>query len=84
MKLEIITPERTIFQGDVVSVTLPGAAGMFQVLENHAPVISLLQKGKLTFVHKDKEVTELLIEDGFAEINKNRVTVCLDSIIEEV
>ncbi|MEA4948089.1 MAG: hypothetical protein VB068_00325, partial [Petrimonas sp.] len=63
---------------------LPGALGSFQILEHHAPIISSLVKGKLSFVTDEDEQTELLIEDGFVEMNNNKVTVCLESIIKEL
>lgn len=84
MQLEIISPEKMIFTGNVISVTLPGAAGSFQILKNHAPIISSLVKGKLSFVTTQNELIELLIEDGFVEMNNNKITVCLESIIKEL
>ena len=84
MQLEIISPEKMIFTGSVISVTLPGASGSFQILENHASIISLLVKGRLSFVTRQNELIELLIEDGFVEKNNNKVTVCLESIIKEL
>ncbi|HHV86730.1 MAG TPA: ATP synthase F1 subunit epsilon [Petrimonas sp.] len=84
MQLEIISPKKMIFTGSVVSVTLPGALGSFQILEHHAPIISSLVKGKLSFVTDEDEQIELLIEDGFVEMNNNKVTVCLESIIKEL
>lgn len=77
MKLEIITPEKIFFSGEVSSVTLPGTEGFFTMWENHAPIISSLIKGKLTFTGKEGE-QELNIEGGFVEANKNVVTVCLE------
>ena len=47
MYLEIVSPEATLFSGDVTSVTVPGVNGEFQMLENHAPIVSLLQKGNV-------------------------------------
>lgn len=47
MKLEVITPEKTIFEGDVDAVSFPGIEGSFQVLKNHAPIIAALSKGKI-------------------------------------
>ena len=47
MFLEIVTPEASIFQGDVDSVIVPGVAGEFQMLNNHAPIVSFLQEGKV-------------------------------------
>ena len=79
MKLEIITPEQIFFSGEVTSVTLPGTSGLFTVWENHAPLISSLTKGKLSY-EIDKNVTELSVDGGFAEISKNVVTVCLELV----
>lgn len=79
MKLEIITPEQIFFSGEVTSVTLPGTNGLFAVWENHAPLISSLTKGKISYAI-DKDETELNVEGGFAEISKNVVTVCLELV----
>jgi len=81
MKLDIITPEQIYFSGEVSSVTLPGTGGFFTVWENHAPLISSLAKGKISFL-VDKDETELETEGGFAEISKNLVTVCLELVNE--
>ena len=52
MYLEIVSPEATLFAGDVTSVTVPGVNGEFQMLTNHAPIVSLLQAGKvLSLIH---------------------------------
>ena len=79
MKLEIITPEQIYFSGEVTSVTLPGTSGLFTVWENHAPLISSLKEGKISFLADNKE-TVLNIESGFAEVSKNIVTVCLEIV----
>ena len=79
MKLEIITPEQIYFSGEVTSVTLPGKKGSFTLWENHAPIISSLTKGKMSYKSDNKNF-ELNIEGGFAEVNKNVVTVCLELI----
>ncbi len=55
MKLEVITPEKTIFEGDVDAVSFPGIEGNFQVLDNHAPIISALAKGKIKIDLKNAE-----------------------------
>jgi F-type H+-transporting ATPase subunit epsilon len=79
MKLEIITPEQIFFSGDVTSVTLPGTSGLFTIWDHHAPLISSLGNGKISYLVNEKE-QELNIEGGFAEVNKNVVTVCLELI----
>jgi F-type H+-transporting ATPase subunit epsilon len=82
MKLEIITPEQIFFSGQVTSVSLPGTRGLFTVWENHAPLISSLVKGKISFIADQKE-TELSVDGGFAEISNNVVTVCLELVNEK-
>jgi len=79
MKLEIITPEQIYFTGEVTSVTLPGTSGLFTVWENHAPLISSLMEGKISYLADNKE-TEFNIESGFVEVSKNVVTVCLELV----
>lgn len=79
MKLEIITPEQVYFSGEVTSVTLPGTSGLFTVWENHAPLISSLMHGKISYM-ADNQETELTIEGGFAEVSNNIVTVCLEIV----
>ena len=79
MKLEIISPEKTYYRGEVDSVTLPGALGPFQILKNHAPMISLLTKGQI-IISIDGHVKDLSINDGFVEVSNNVITVCIDAI----
>ena len=79
MKLEIITPEQIFFSGEVTSVTLPGTSGLFTIWNHHAPLISSLGNGKISYLVNEKE-QELDIDGGFAEVNKNIVTVCLELI----
>lgn len=79
MKLEIITPEQVYFSGEVASVTLPGKNGSFTVWENHAPIISSLAAGKISYKSNNQDL-ELTVDGGFAEVNKNVVTVCLELI----
>ena len=74
MLLEILTPEKKIFQGDVTIVTFPGADGSFQVMDNHAPLISLLKKG--TVEYKGKGGTNRIrIVGGVVEVLENKVIV---------
>jgi len=80
MKLEIITPEQIYFTGEVTSVTLPGKNGLFTIWENHAPLISSLKTGKLTYVVDKQEIELDVTNGGFAEISNNAVTVCLELV----
>ena len=83
MILEILTPERKIFSGDVYGVQLPGIDGSFEVLEKHAPIVSALKAGKLKIL-KDKSATMLFsIQGGFAEVINNKTTVLVEGASEE-
>ena len=83
MNLEILTPERTIFSGDVYGVQLPGIGGMFEVLEKHAPLVSALKTGKLKIL-KDKNATsQYAIRGGFVEVIDNKTTVLVEGVTEE-
>ena len=53
MQLEIVTPDKKVFQGEVTEATFPGASGAFQVLNNHAPIVSALAKGAVSFTTKE-------------------------------
>jgi F-type H+-transporting ATPase subunit epsilon len=81
MKLDIITPEQIYFSGEVSSVTLPGKGGFFTIWDNHAPLISSLKEGKLSYTAGGTVSAELTIGGGFVEINNNAVTVCLERVL---
>ncbi len=92
MFLEIVTPEASIFRGEVNSVTVPGVDGQFQMLNNHAPIVSLLQEGEVKFEgevtieedFRDKftagkhKDTVLQIKGGTVEMNDNKVIILVD------
>lgn len=74
--LVIVSPEKTLFDGDVQYVKLPGSLGLFGVYHNHAPLISLLDKGEVTFRHAEGKES-IAIEGGFVEVLRNEVSVCV-------
>ena len=77
LKIRIIAPDRLVFEGEVESVTLPGTMGRFTVLNNHAPIISSLEKG--TIAYKDTNgITEVVVESGFAEVRDNTLSICVE------
>lgn len=82
MNLEILTPERKLFSGDVYGVQLPGITGLFEVLDKHAPLVSALKAGKLK-VLKDKsnQVAYYDIQSGFVEVINNKVTVLVEGAV---
>jgi F-type H+-transporting ATPase subunit epsilon len=82
MYLEIITPEKNVFKGNVDSATFPGSNGSFQILNNHAPLISALAKGELTY-SSGKEETTIIVEGGVVEVLNNTITVLAEKVIKE-
>lgn len=77
LKLKIVSPEKIVFEGDVDSVTVPGTLGEFQILQDHAPLISSLGDGKLVYCTGDGEHS-MTIAGGFVEVQKNVVSVCVE------
>jgi len=80
MYLEIITPEKTVYEGDVLSATFPGSKGSFQVLKNHAPIISSLSSGKVMYKN-DKENFEIEVTGGVVEVLDNKITLLAEGIV---
>ena len=82
MLLEIFTPEQKYFDGQVESITFPGINGSFQVLNNHAALVSILEQGKVKYSNK-KEEWEIYIPGGVVEVLNNKVTLLADGISAE-
>jgi F-type H+-transporting ATPase subunit epsilon len=81
MHLEIITPEKKVFEGDVTIATFPGSDGSFQVMNDHAPLISLLKDGIV--IYKSKEGTRHVTNTGgVVEVLKNNVILLADGVTE--
>ncbi len=76
LHLMIISPERTVFDGEVEIVTVPGTAGRFTVLPHHAPIISSLEQGEVVY-EVAGERQAYAIRGGFIEVNKNEVSICV-------
>ncbi len=79
MHLDIITPEKKLFSGEVSSVKVPGTSGEFQVLKNHAPIISTLQKGTVKVKSTDGLKT-FNISGGVIEVLKNKVILLAEAV----
>lgn len=82
MNLEILTPERKIFSGDVYGVQLPGISGSFEVLDKHAPLVSALGKGQLKILRDKNNATLYTIQGGFIEVLNNKATVLVEGAKE--
>ncbi len=79
MKLEIITPEQNVFSGEVDVVTLPGVNGQFQILKDHAPMVSTLKIGDLVYTVSGKTET-IVVNGGVVQILNNKVLVLAEGI----
>lgn len=80
MQVELLTPEKKVFSGDVYGVQLPGVNGSFEVLDKHAPLVSALTKGNVKIIlDKSGKSSLFQISGGFIEVYENKVTVLLES-----
>lgn len=80
MQLEIITPEKKVFEGEVNIVTFPGADGSFQVMNDHAPLVSLLKEGTVEYKARDG-AKQVKITGGVVEVLKNKVILLADGTV---
>lgn len=80
MILDILTPDQTVFSGEILSVTVPGKSGSFQIWENHAAIISTLENGLVEIRLKDKTQELFNIKGGVVEVLKNKVVLLADGI----
>jgi F-type H+-transporting ATPase subunit epsilon len=83
MILEILTPEKKIFSGEVYGVQLPGISGSFEVLDKHAPMVSALKSGKLKVLNDKSATTSYMIQSGFVEVLNNKTMVLIEGVEEE-
>lgn len=81
MILEILTPEKKLYSGEVYGVQLPGISGLFEILDKHAPLVSALGKGNLKILKDKKEVEKYSIQSGFVEVLNNKVTVLVEGAV---
>jgi F-type H+-transporting ATPase subunit epsilon len=81
MKLEIVTPEGTIYDGEAKQVTLPGSEGEFGVLPEHATLVSLLTTGVVTIELPDSTRTDVAINSGYVKVNESKVICIVDGAV---
>ena len=77
LQLRIVSPEKVEYNGVVESVLVPGTAGQFEILSDHAPIISTLQCGEVVYATQEGKVS-LNILGGFVEVQKNVVSLCVE------
>lgn len=78
MHLEIISPSTKLFEGEVISVKLPGTNGEFEILNNHAPIISTLTKGTVRVIDNNNKTEEFKVTGGVIEMQNNKIIVLSD------
>jgi len=76
MKVKIISPEKLVYEGEVTLLQLPGIDGLFQILNNHAPIISVLSKGNIRLVTKEEELL-FPINSGVIECSNNNIQILI-------
>ena len=82
MTLEILTPEKKLYSGEVFGIQLPGIEGLFEILDKHAPLVSALGKGKLKILKDKNNHENYSISGGFVEVLNNKVTVLVEGASE--
>jgi len=83
MNLVILSPEKEIFAGEVKSVIVPGTEGQFEILQNHAAIVSALKSGAVKVTKANGEKMVFAVEGGFAECLNNEVSVLISSLSAE-
>ena len=79
MRVEIITPETCLYKGEASTVTVPSLQGPFTMLEHHAPIVAILEKGKVCLTDLNNETHEFAINGGFCEQHDNTIIICAES-----
>jgi F-type H+-transporting ATPase subunit epsilon len=80
MKIEIITPDKNIYEGDITSIRVPGRKGSFQVLKDHAPIISTLENGPVIMIDQEGNQVRYEINGGVIEVKHNKIILLAESV----
>jgi F-type H+-transporting ATPase subunit epsilon len=80
MRIDIITPDKKVYDGDIKSVRVPGKKGSFQVLKDHAPIISTLESGPVIIVDMDGAEKIFEVSGGIIEVKANKIILLADSV----
>jgi F-type H+-transporting ATPase subunit epsilon len=84
MKIEIVTPDKKIFDGEIKSVRVPGKKGSFQVLKDHAPIISTLENGLVRIIDQENNEINYEISGGVIEVKANKIILLADSVVQNI
>jgi len=80
MKIEILTPDKKVYEGDIKSIRVPGRKGSFQVLKDHAPIISTLDNGTVVMVDQNNNEKRYQIDGGVIEVKMNKIILLAESV----
>lgn len=80
MHLEIVTPDKKVFSGDITLIQLPGSDGSFEILKNHAPIIATLGEGRIKVVGEDYSEEFYEIQGGVVECSRNNIIVLAETV----
>ncbi len=80
MQIEILTPEKKVYQGEIRSLKVPGKKGAFQVLKDHASIVSTLVEGKVSVTDMNNRVSDYNIEGGVVEVRNNTIILLAESV----
>jgi len=81
VKIEIITPDKRVYSGEIRSVRVPGRKGSFQVLKDHAPIISTLDRGPVIISDDQGNEVRYEITGGVIEVKRNRIILLADTVL---
>jgi len=79
MLLEIISPDKKLYSGEVINLSVPGSKGPFMILNNHAPIISTLEKGFIKILQQDGKKTVFEVDGGVIELKKNKIIILAEN-----
>ncbi len=80
MYLEIITPDKKIFEGEVNLIKVPGSKGNFEILNNHAPIVSILEKGTIKVKDSNNKEHFFEVDGGVVENKANKIIVLVEAV----
>jgi F-type H+-transporting ATPase subunit epsilon len=78
MKVDVVSPDKTLFSGELSLVKVPGLDGSFEILDHHAPLVSILGKGEIKLLGANKNEQRIAIKGGVIEVSNNEVKILID------
>ncbi len=82
MNISVLTPDNPVFEGEITSVKVPGVSGEFEILNNHAAIVSALEEGKVRIIKSDGDTMTFGIQKGFIEVLNNEISLLVQGVTE--